>query len=109
MRTPTCSLDRTTIALATGLRDAAAGLPVTVSATTGLVTLFFSETPVRDYEGARACDLEAYAGFCRAMLDRGVYLPPSQFEAWFPSLAHGEEHLRHTLEAAREALTEVLG
>ena len=102
-------LDRTTTALATGLRDAAVGLPVTVSATTGLVTLFFSETPVRDYEGARACDLEAYAGFCRAMLDRGVYLPPSQFEAWFPSLAHGEEHLRHTLEAAREALTEVLG
>ena len=43
------------------------------------------------------------------MLDRGVYLPPSQFEAWFPSLAHDEADLRHTLEAAGEALREVLG
>ncbi len=102
-------LDLTTRALADGLKEAGAGLPVSVSAATGLVTLFFSESPVHDYEGARACDLEAYGAFCRAMLDRGVYLPPSQFEAWFPSLAHGESDLRHTLEAAGEALREVLG
>jgi glutamate-1-semialdehyde 2,1-aminomutase len=102
-------LELTTRALADGLREAGADLPVTVSATTGLVTLFFSESPVHDYEGARACDLEAYGAFCRAMLDRGVYLPPSQFEAWFPSLAHDESDLQHTLEAAGEALREVLG
>ena len=42
--------------------------------------------------------------FCRAMLERGVYLPPSQYEAWFPSLAHTDEHVERTLEAAREAL-----
>jgi glutamate-1-semialdehyde 2,1-aminomutase len=69
----------------------------------GLLTLFFSEWPVRNYDDARACDLDAHAAFCRAMLDRGVYLPPSQFEAWFPSLAHGEAELERTLEAAREA------
>ena len=45
----------------------------------------------------------APSAFCRAMLDRGVYLPPSQFEAWFPSLAHTDAHVERTLEAAREA------
>ena len=45
--------------------------------------------PVRDYAGARACDLDAHAAWCRELLARGVYPPPSQFEAWFPSLAHG--------------------
>jgi glutamate-1-semialdehyde 2,1-aminomutase len=45
-----------------------------------------------------------HGAFCRAMLDRGVYLPPSQYEAWFPSLAHDEEHVERTLEAARDAL-----
>jgi glutamate-1-semialdehyde 2,1-aminomutase len=97
-------LDRITSALAGGLRDAAAGLPVQVCHTTGLLTVFFSEEPVRDLDDAKACDTERYAAFCRAMLDRGVYLPPSQFEAWFPSLAHGEAHVERTVEAAREAL-----
>jgi glutamate-1-semialdehyde 2,1-aminomutase len=97
-------LDDLTERLATGLREAAAGLPVQVSHTTGLLTVFFSEDPVRDYADAKACDTDRYAAFCRAMLDRGVYLPPSQFEAWFPSLAHGEGHVERTLEAAAEAL-----
>ncbi len=70
----------------------------------GLLTLFFSDVPVTDYEAAKACDLDAHAAFCRAMLDRGVYLPPSQFEAWFPSLAHTEADVERTLEAVREAL-----
>jgi glutamate-1-semialdehyde 2,1-aminomutase len=89
--------------LAGGLREAAAGLPVQVSHTTGLVTVFFSEEPVRDYEDAKACDTDRYAAFCRAMLERGVYLPPSQFEAWFPSLAHTDAHVDRTLGAAAEA------
>jgi glutamate-1-semialdehyde 2,1-aminomutase len=97
-------LDRLTTALAEGLREAAGDAPVQVCHTTGLLTVFFSEDPVRDYEDAKRCDTEAYAAFCRAMLDRGVYLPPSQFEAWFPSLAHTEAHVERTLEAAREAL-----
>jgi glutamate-1-semialdehyde 2,1-aminomutase len=58
---------------------------------------------VRDYEGAKACDTEAYGAWCRALRERGVYPPPSQFEAWFPSLAHGPEHVARTAEAARAA------
>jgi glutamate-1-semialdehyde 2,1-aminomutase len=99
-------LDRLTAALADGLRAAAAGQPVQVCHTTGLLTVFFSEEPVRDYDDAKACDTGRYAAFCRAMLDRGVYLPPSQFEAWFPSLAHSDAHVERTLEAAREAFAE---
>jgi len=99
-------LDELSELLAAGLEGAArqAGIPVRVARTTGLLTPFFSERPVRDYEDAKACDTEHYAAFCRAMLERGVYLPPSQFEAWFPSIAHGEAHVEHTLAAARAAL-----
>ena len=98
----------TTGALAGGIEAAAAGLPVRVQWTTGLLTLFFSERPVRDYDDARACDTDAYAAFCRAMLDRGVYLPPSQFEGWFPSLAHAEGDIERTLEAVAESLEDAL-
>jgi glutamate-1-semialdehyde 2,1-aminomutase len=98
-------LEATTERLAAGLRTSAAeaGVPVQVSHTTGLLTVFFSEGPVRDYDDAKACDTDRYAAFCRAMLERGVYLPPSQFEAWFPSLAHAGAHVERTLEAAAEA------
>jgi glutamate-1-semialdehyde 2,1-aminomutase len=78
-----------------------------VASTTGLVTLFFAPEPPRTYAEAQACDLEAYAAFCRGMLDRGIYLPPSQFEAWFPSLAHTGAHVDQTLGAAREALADL--
>ncbi|MGC2375188.1 MAG: glutamate-1-semialdehyde 2,1-aminomutase, partial [Solirubrobacteraceae bacterium] len=83
-------LGRTTQMLADGLREAArdAGRPVQVQVVRGLVTVFFSEEPVRNYADAAACDLDAYGAWCRALLDRGVYPPASQFEAWFPSLAH---------------------
>jgi glutamate-1-semialdehyde 2,1-aminomutase len=102
-------LDRCTRALAEGIEGAAqeAGVAARVAWTTGLLTLFFAEQPPRNYEQAKACDLDAYAAFCRGMLDRGIYLPPSQFEAWFPSLAHGDEHVERTLAAAREALAEL--
>jgi glutamate-1-semialdehyde 2,1-aminomutase len=102
-------LGEVTTALADGLRTSAAeaGVPARVAHTTGLLTLFFTDREVTDYDGARACDTGAHAAFCRAMLDRGVYLPPSQFEAWFPSLAHGDEHVERTLAAAAEAFGEV--
>jgi glutamate-1-semialdehyde 2,1-aminomutase len=101
----------TTRALAEGLAAAARqhGVPVQVAHTCGLFTVFFSETPVTDYAGAQACDTEGYAAWCRALLARGVYPPPSQFEAWFPSLAHTEEHVARTLEAAAAAFGEVAG
>jgi glutamate-1-semialdehyde 2,1-aminomutase len=96
-------LERLAAKLADGLREAAGDVPVQVCHTTGLLTVFFSEEPVRDYEDAKRCDTERYAAFCRAMLDRGIYLPPSQFEAWFPSLAHTDAHVEQTIEAAGEA------
>ena len=58
---------------------------------------------MQDFAGAQACDAEAYGRFCRALLDRGIYPPPSQFEAWFPSLAHDEASIDRTIEAAGEA------
>jgi glutamate-1-semialdehyde 2,1-aminomutase len=102
-------LDRLAATLAAGLEYAArsAGVPASAVATTGLLTLFFAPEPPHDYEQARACDTDAYAAFCRGMLDRGVYLPPSQFEAWFPSLAHTDAHVERTLAAAREVLAEL--
>ena len=96
-------LSATTATLAEGLRAAAGDIPVQVCHTTGLLTVFFSETPVTDYASAQACDLDAHARWCRALLARGVYPPPSQFEAWFPSLAHTSEHVARTLEAAEAA------
>jgi glutamate-1-semialdehyde 2,1-aminomutase len=99
----------TTQALASGLREAAGDYPVQVVSVDGLVTPFFSEQPVGDYAGARACDLEAYGAWCRALLARGVYPPPSQFEAWFPSTVHTSEQLTLTVEAAAAAFAEILG
>ena len=87
------TLSATTAALADGLREAAGDRPVSVVHTTGLLTVFFAEEPPTDYAGAAACDVEAYGAWCRALLARGVYPPPSQFEAWFPSLAHTPEHV----------------
>jgi glutamate-1-semialdehyde 2,1-aminomutase len=97
-----------TQSLADGLREAAAGgraggYPVQVVNMPGLVTVFFSDRPVECFADAQACDLDAYAIWCRELLARGVYPPPSQFEAWFPSLAHTPEHVERTLEAAAAA------
>ncbi|MDP9384423.1 MAG: glutamate-1-semialdehyde 2,1-aminomutase [Actinomycetota bacterium] len=102
-------LDATTRALAEGLTEAADrhGVALQVAHTTGLLTPFFSETPVTDYASAQACDAERHAAWCRALLARGVYPPPSQYEAWFPSLSHTEEHVARTLEAASAAFAEV--
>ena len=95
--------------LAGGLREAAAKHPVQVSAVPGLLTLFFSAVEVTDFASASACDTAAHARFCRAMLERGVYPPPSQFEAWFVSLAHDEQAIDQTVAAASDSLEEALG
>jgi glutamate-1-semialdehyde 2,1-aminomutase len=100
-------LAATTEALATGLRETAGSRPVQVEWAPGLLTVFFTDEPVRDYAGAAACDTDAYAAWCRALLARGVYPPPSQFEAWFPSLAHTHEHVARTLEVAAAAFAEL--
>jgi glutamate-1-semialdehyde 2,1-aminomutase len=89
--------------LAAGLRAAAGAHPVQVVSAPGLITVFFSARPVLNFEDAKACDLDAHAAWCRELLSRGVYPPPSQFEAWFPSLAHTPEQLERTVEAASAA------
>jgi glutamate-1-semialdehyde 2,1-aminomutase len=69
-----------------------------------LLTLFFTSEPVVDYDTALKCDTQKFAAFFHGMLDRGIYLPPSQFEAIFISAAHTQEHLERTRIAAREVL-----
>jgi len=96
-----------TTELADGLHEAAGDRPVTVEQVPGLLTVFFSGQPVRDLAGAQASDLDSYGAWCRALLARGVYPPPSQFEAWFPSLAHTPEQIELTLAAARAAFAEI--
>jgi glutamate-1-semialdehyde 2,1-aminomutase len=91
--------------LAKGMRRAAAsaGRPVQVVAVPGMLTVFFSPGPVRDYAAAAACDLDGHAAWCRGLLRRGIYPPPSQFEAWFVSLAHDEALIDATIAAAEQA------
>ena len=96
-------LGKLTDRLATGLHEAAGDRPIQVSSVRGLVTPFFTADPVRNFDGASACDLDAYGRFCRALLDRGVYAPASQFEAWFVSLEHDGAAIDRTVEAAAEA------
>jgi glutamate-1-semialdehyde 2,1-aminomutase len=102
-------LAATTERLAAGLREAAGDHPVQVVSAPGLLTVFFSEQAPTDFAGAQACDLDAYARWCRELLSRGVYPPPSQFEAWFPSLAHTAEHVERTVEAATAAFASLHG
>ena len=95
--------------LAAGFADAAraAGVHVQVNAFGSMVTPFFTSSPVRDYESALNANTGAYATFFRGMLSRGVYPPPSQFEAWFLSAAHTDRHVTQTIAAARAAMKDV--
>lgn len=94
--------------LAAGLADAAraAGVPMQVNAFGSLVTPFFTGVPVRDLSSAMKADTVAYGKFFNGMLARGVYPPPSQFEAWFLSGAHTDRDVAQTIKAARGALME---
>ncbi|WP_022854399.1 glutamate-1-semialdehyde 2,1-aminomutase [Thermodesulfatator atlanticus] len=95
--------------LAKGLAEAAsaAQAKVTFNRVGSMMTCFFREGEVTNFSEAAASDTEKYGKFWRAMLARGVYLAPSQFEAAFVSLAHTEEEIDHTIEAAKEAFAEV--
>jgi glutamate-1-semialdehyde 2,1-aminomutase len=105
------SLAALTTRLATGLAHAArdAGVEVQINAFGSLLTPFFTSQPVRDYRSATSADTQAYARFFRGMLSRGIYLPPSQFEAWFLSAAHTTRHIDATIAAARGAFAQVHG
>ena len=84
-----------------------AEVDVQINRAGSMFTLFFTDAPVTDYASAKRADTERYARFHRGMLDRGIYLPPSQFEACMLSLVHMEADVEETLKAAGEALQEV--
>ncbi len=92
--------------LAAGFADAAreAGIPLQVNGIGSVLTPFFTSEPVTDYDSALKANTTAYAAFFRGMLERGIYPPPSQFEAWFVSAAHTERDIDRTVRAARETL-----
>jgi len=100
------ALERWAERLAARLEAAAnaAGRAVAVARVGPLLTLFFRPSAPVDGAEALTCDREAYARFFRSMLDQGVLLPPSQFEAWFPGFAHGETELEIVATAADRAL-----
>ncbi len=102
-------LETITRVVAEGLRAAAEreGVDVQVQSVPGLLTVFFSADPVHRYAQAAACDLDGYGAWCRSLLAQGVYPPASQFEAWFPSLAHSDEDIERTVSAAQAAFAEV--
>jgi glutamate-1-semialdehyde 2,1-aminomutase len=99
------TLDRLAGALCDGLVDAfrEAGTPATVQRAGNLFSVFMTAEPVGDYDAARRQDTAAYARFFHAMLERGVYLPPSAFEAWFVSTVHTDREVDRVLDAARTA------
>jgi glutamate-1-semialdehyde 2,1-aminomutase len=102
---PYAELERKSATLEAGLADAAevAGARVTISRVGSMLTAFFTDAPVIDYDSAKRSDTSAFARFFSRMLERGVYLAPSQFEAAFVSLAHGPDEVRATVEAAGRA------
>ena len=102
-------LARRTSVLVTGLTAAAraAAVPLQINAFGSVFTPFFTALPVRDYESALSANTTAYAAFFQAMLARGIYPPPSQFEAWFLSAAHTDRHVQQTIKAAGSAMKEV--
>jgi glutamate-1-semialdehyde 2,1-aminomutase len=97
--------------LAAGLSAAAkeADVPHQIARVGSMWTLFFTSDAVNDYDSAKKSDTARFARFFWAMLDRGVYMPCSQFEAAFISAAHSEEHIRQTIVAAREAMDGIGG
>jgi glutamate-1-semialdehyde 2,1-aminomutase len=102
-------LEATAARLAEGLTEAAksAGVVATVVRAETFLTVFFRADPPRNFEDVSTSDREAFARFHGAMRGGGVLLPPSPFEAWFPSLAHGSEEIEATLAAARAAFEEL--
>jgi glutamate-1-semialdehyde 2,1-aminomutase len=102
-------LEQTAERLAEGLASAAAvrRIPVQINRVGSMFTVFFTSTPVRDFASARTSDTARYGKFFRALLDRGIYLAPSQFEACFVSLAHSTKSINETIRAAKAAFEDL--
>jgi glutamate-1-semialdehyde 2,1-aminomutase len=99
-------LERLGSKLEQGLNAAAAqaSIPATVNRVGSMLTAFFTEGPVTDWPSAKKSDADQYARYFRAMLEEGIYLAPSQFECAFVSLAHTDELIGKTIDAARLAM-----
>jgi glutamate-1-semialdehyde 2,1-aminomutase len=100
-------LERLTAELTSGLHKAAefAGVAAQINTIGSMFTVFFTSSPVRDFQSAKASDSGRYAKFFHAMLGKGFYFPPSQFETCFVSLAHSKKDVHETIQAAREAFS----
>lgn len=103
-------LERTTAAIADGVARLAAeqGIALTTNRVGSMFTWFFTPNPVTDFASASASDTARFARFHRGMMERGVWLPPSQYEAAFVSTAHGEDEVEKVLAAAKEALRDAV-
>lgn len=103
-------LEAASAQLQAGLTDAAsaASCPIKMNRVGSMLTVFFTDKPVTNYDDATACDTDRFAKFFKAMLDEGIVLPPSQFEAWFVGLAHDEQAIEKTIAAARKAFKAVV-
>jgi glutamate-1-semialdehyde 2,1-aminomutase len=112
LRTPEFynELDRKAARLAEGVSGAIrdVGVPAHVNVVGSLVTLFFCDGPVRNYDDAKKSDTKRFAAFFTAMLDRGIFLAPSQYEALFVSAAHTDADIERTISACRESLRTLL-
>lgn len=102
-------LERKTLYLSEGILECAEdrGIPVTLNKATGMLTLFFTERAVKDFSSAKMSDTKRFAQFFNEMLNQGIYLPPSQFEAWFLSTAHSQKDLDRTIEACEIAFRRI--
>ena len=90
-----------------GRRAKQPALPLQCNRVGSMFTFFFTSGPVTDWDSAEKCDTEAFGNFFRAMLDNGIYLPPSQFEAAFLSAAHTEQDVQQTIATAKQAFAGV--
>lgn len=102
-------LESSAAMLEAGLADAArnAGVPVTINRVASIMSCFFTDKPVRNFADVQSTDIERFKKFFAAMLNRGIYLAPSAYEAMFVSLAHSSEDVEKTIEAAKKCFTQI--
>jgi glutamate-1-semialdehyde 2,1-aminomutase len=102
---PYPGLEKSATSLVEGIADAlgSSGIAHTINRVESLFSLFFTDQPVRNFDEARRADHDAYAGFFHALLEGGIYLPPSGYEAWFLSAAHGDAEIERTVEVVKNA------
>jgi len=103
------ALNQKTTSLCEGIRSAARdhGIPVTCTSVGGMFTVFFTSSRVKDYETAKKSDVAMFARYFKLMLEQGFYLPPSQFEAVFVSLAHSNQDVERTIESTQYAFKKI--